>query len=183
MPLFKSIEPDVYLVDTSAWLNIDLRSDADNVWNLINGLIRQGRIVACAQVLNELRENPMYLSRFHPYESALQAGDRNADDLAYLMHVGKVTHDHPGMACARGKKTKADPYIIALAELEKYIVVSDETCAKTQSRKIPGVCKQRGIKCLTLDEFVRIENEAEQKAHEAMAKDRLKAASASPTAI
>jgi hypothetical protein len=154
LPLFRCIEPDVYLIDTSAWLNIDSRTDSDDLWKLIISLIEQGRIVACAQVLGELRDDPIYRSRLKPYERALQAGDRSGDDIAYLKHVGKVTHDHPAMSKAMGWKTPADPYVVALAELENYVVVSDETTAIKRSRKIPGVCQQRQIRCITLDEFV-----------------------------
>jgi hypothetical protein len=167
MPLFRSVEPNVYLIDTSARINIDLRDDSADVWNLIVALIRQGRIVACAQVLTELRDNPIYLLRLHPYEAALQAGDRSAEDVEFLLFVGKVTHAHPGMCAARGKKTKADAYVVALAELEKYVVVADETCTHRPNRKIPGVCQQRGIDCWSLDKFVTVENEAERKAREA----------------
>ena len=154
LPLFQSTEPDVYVVDTSAWINIDLRKDAAGVWSLVVALIGQGRIVACNQVLQELRDTPLYLIRLQPYEDALAAGDRPNDDLAYLAHVGRITRDHPAMCGARGSKTKADPYVVALAELDKYVVVADETCAHRPNRKIPGVCKQRGIRFLSLEEFV-----------------------------
>jgi rRNA-processing protein FCF1 len=166
IPLLRAGLPAVYLIDTSAWLNIDTRQDFADVWQLVISLIQQGRIVVPAAVLNELRDNPMYLSRLQEYEAVLQAGDRKADDLEYLMLVGKITHDYPAMSGARGIKTKADPYIVALADLEKYIVVTDESL-KHENRKIPGVCKHYGITCLTLDEFVRTENEAERKATEA----------------
>lgn len=152
LPLFKSVLPDVYLIDTSSWLNIDLRADYDDVWRLIVDLIEQGRIVACAQVLAELRESPIY-AWLRPYEEALQAGDYSSDDPAYLQHVGRITHDHPGMCKATGVKTPADPYVVALAELEGYVVVADES-TKRPNRKIPGVCQQRRIRCVTLAQFI-----------------------------
>jgi hypothetical protein len=154
-PLFQSTEPDVYVIDTSAWINIDERRDSEAVWRLIVVLIEQGRIVACAQVLGELRENPMYEPRLKPYERALQVGDRNSDDPDYLRYVGRITHDYPGMCKARGRKTPADPYVIALAALDGYVVVADESMRRP-NRKIPGVCKQRGIRCLTSPEFVEV---------------------------
>jgi hypothetical protein len=155
LPLFTSTEPDVYLIDTSAWLDIDLREDAGEVWQFIVDLIEQGRIVACAEVLGELQENPIYLLRLERYEAALRAGDRKSDDIEYLIHVGKITHEHPAMSKATAQKTPADPYVIALAELEGYVIVADETCRKRPNRKIPGVCKMRQMRCMTLDEFVK----------------------------
>lgn len=152
-PLFRKIEPDVYLIDTSAWINIDERSDSQDVWQLIVALLEKGRIVACAQVLAELRDNPMYETRLKPHEQALQAGDRSSDNPDYLRYVGRITYEHPGMSKARGWKTPADSYVIALAELEGYVVVADENM-RHRNRKIPGVCENRGIRCLSSSEFV-----------------------------
>ena len=156
LPLFAATEPDVYLPDTSAWLNIESRSDCEDVWRIIIALINEGRLFICAQVLGELRDDPIYLSRLKRYEKALLAGDR--DDLDYLQHVGRVTHDHPGMSKATGPRTPADSYVVALAELENYVVVADEDLRKRPNRKIPGVCRQRGIRCLTLVQFIKAEN-------------------------
>jgi hypothetical protein len=68
--LFQSIEPDVYLIDTSAWLHIDSRADAEQIWTLAVDLIEQGRVFTCAQVLLELHDNAVYLLRLKPYERA-----------------------------------------------------------------------------------------------------------------
>jgi len=153
LPLFPTEEPDVYLIDTSSWLEIDGRLDSEDTWALIATLIEKGRIVACSQVLDELRDNPIYLSRFKPHEKALLAGSRR-NEIEYLQYVGRVTYEHPAMSKATGIKTPADPYVIALAELEGYVIVADETCRKRPNRKIPGVCKKRGVRCITLGEFI-----------------------------
>ena len=156
LPLFKTLMPDVYLVDTSAWLNIGDRSDCDEIWAMIIALIEQGRVVACAQVIAEMRDDSIYMLRIKPFEKALQAGDRKSDDLVYLQHVGRITYEHPAMSKATSFRNPADPYVIALAELEGYVIVADENCAKRSNRKIPGVCEKRGIRCLSLSEFVAV---------------------------
>jgi Domain of unknown function (DUF4411) len=153
LPLFRDVEPDVYEIDTSAWLNIDSRPDCEDVWRIIVALIERGRIVACAQVIDELRNNSIYASRLQRYEVALRAGDEKSDDPEYLQHVGKITHAYPSMSRATGRRTPADPYVIALAEREHYVVVADESM-KRPNRKIPGVCQQRGVRCITLTEFI-----------------------------
>lgn len=154
-PLFSDTDPDVYLPDTSACINIsEERSDTESVWRLIRDLTEEGRIVVPAQVLGELRDNAMYAMRLKPYERAFQAGDRRADDPEYLMYVGRITREHPGMCKATGWKTRADQYVIALAELERYVVVAHESTVKRSNTKIPGVCKQRRIRCRSVDEFV-----------------------------
>jgi predicted nucleic acid-binding protein len=146
-PLFQHLQPDVYCVDTSAWFNIDRRPDADDVWVLATALIQAGRIVACARVLAELRIDPIYLTRFKPYESALQIGDCAPDDISYLMRVGQITHDFPAMSKATSVRTPADPYVVALAQHYGYVVVTDD-------KKIRSACRKLAIRCLTLPEFV-----------------------------
>ena len=134
-------------------MDIDGRADADDVWMMINRLIAVGRIVAPATVLNELRENPLYNAHLRPHERALTAGVR--DDPTYLLHVGRITRAFPGMSKARGTKTPADPFVVALAEMESYVVVCDESRVR-RNRKIPGVCDQRGVRCVTLEEFIAL---------------------------
>jgi hypothetical protein len=97
-PLFQHLQPDVYCVDTSAWLNIDRRADSDDVWVLVTALVQRGRIVACSRVLAELRVDPIYPTRFKPFEVALRVGDCAPDDVSYLMRVGQITHDFPAMS-------------------------------------------------------------------------------------
>lgn len=155
-PLFRDQEPDVYVIDTSAWINIDARPDCDIAWAVVTALIQKGRIVACAAVLNELRENPFFPRRLKPYADALQAGERGSEDPEYLRHVGYITHKFPGMSKARGPKTPADPYVVALADLEKYVVVVDETPKKKPNRKIPGVCDHLGIRWMPSEEFIAL---------------------------
>lgn len=89
-------------------------------------------------------------------EQALLKGDASGGDIEYLQCVGKITHDFPSMSKATGTKTPADPYVVALAQMEEYTVVADES-KRRKNRKIPGVCEQLGIDCLTLKEFILAE--------------------------
>ena len=70
---------------------------------LIVDLIEQGRIVACGPVLGELRNDPIYEERLKPYEKALRAGDHGSDEIDYLQHVGRITHDYPAMSADSGE--------------------------------------------------------------------------------
>lgn len=150
-PLFRAGNP-VYVIDTSAWSNMQDRPDFENVWRIVVTLIEQGRIVAPAPVFDEL-ENEAIVKRMLLYEKALRAGDEKSDNPEYLLHVGRITHKFPSMCKARSKKTPADPYVIALAEREGYVVVCDES-TKRPNRKIPGVCRNLEIPWKTLDEFI-----------------------------
>jgi hypothetical protein len=156
LPLFQDTEP-VYVIDTSAWLNIDSRPDAAQVWDLIDSLINKGRIVVPRDVIRELRDNPIYKSHVKLHEPVLLASDHGEDPM-FLQRVGIIVNKYPGMSKARGTRTPADPFIIAFAEMHGCIVVCDETTTKRRNRKIPTVCADRKIKCLTLNEFVKAED-------------------------
>jgi len=156
MPLFPDEELDVYVFDTSAWVNAGLHRNSEKVWMTIIDLIGYRRVFTCSQVMIELKPDPIY-ERVKRYEKALLAHDGKLSDPEFLQAVGQITHDHPGMCKARGEKTPADPYVIALAQLENYIVVADEGTARRKSRKIPGVCQKLGICCRSLEEFITAE--------------------------
>jgi len=149
LPLFEPTEPKVYLFDTSAWLNIESLPKSEEIWSAIRSLAQDGRVSTCTQVLGELRDDPIYAARIKPMEQALLNGDASGGDIEYLQHVGKITHDFPSMSKATGTKTPADPYVVALAQMEEYTVVADES-KRRKNRKIPGVCEQLGISCITL---------------------------------
>lgn len=150
--LFDGPDSEVYLIDSSAWFNIDVRGDHEQVWQMIYRLIAEKRIVICAAILDEIRNSSVY-ERIKLHEAALKDGDLASTDLEYLQLIGKITHEHPTMSRARSRKFAADPYVVALAKLQGYTVVADESNTRA-NRKIPGACRKLNVRCLTLDEFV-----------------------------
>jgi hypothetical protein len=89
-------------------------------------------------------------NRLEEYEGALRAAER-MDDLEYLRKLGEVTQRFPSMCHATGSRECADGYVVALAALDGYTVVADESL-KRRNRKIPGACEQLGVKWLGLEE-------------------------------
>jgi len=146
-------EPDAYAVDTSAWLNIDSLPNSEDAWVAIQRLIKDGRLFTCQQVLVELHDDPIFLARIKPFEKALLAGGGRSNDPLYLLQVGQITHDFPAMSKATSSKTPADPYIIALAKMEGYVVVADEGTRRI-NRKIPGVCQRLNIRCIFISQMI-----------------------------
>jgi hypothetical protein len=80
LPLFVATEPDVFVMDTSAWLNIESRRDREDAWRIVFSLIDAGRLFVCAEVLRELRDDPIYY-RLKPYERALLAAEDSNDSI------------------------------------------------------------------------------------------------------
>ena len=146
-------EPDAYAVDTSSWLNVDSLPNCEDAWVFIQRLIRAGRLFTCSQVLVELHDDPIFLLRIKPFEKALLSGGGRNNDPSYLLRVGRITHDYPAMSKATSSKTPADPYIVALAQMEGYVVVADEG-TKRINRKIPGACQKLGIRCIMISQLI-----------------------------
>lgn len=48
----------------------------------------------------------------------------------------------------------ADPYLISAAMVDGSVVVTNETIHKHPKRKIPFVCSELNIPCMTFDEFM-----------------------------
>jgi hypothetical protein len=154
--LFEPTPPNVYLFDTSAWLNIESLPNKENIWALVGKLVDEGRICTCHEVIPELRDDPVYERRIKPMEKTLLAGCPNSSDIPFLQRVGRITHDHPSMSKATSAKNPADPFVVALAQVEGYTVVADES-KNRPSRKIPGVCAKLKIPCITLKQFIKDE--------------------------
>jgi hypothetical protein len=76
--------------------------------------------------------------------------DTGAVDILYLLKVGEITRRFRGMAKPTSKKTRADPYVVALAYMDGYTVVADE-------HKILRACDALKVKCMTLPAFIRAE--------------------------
>jgi hypothetical protein len=150
--LFDGPEPEVYLIDSSSWFNIEIHLDGGKIWPRIYKLIGEKRIVVCGEVFEEIRKSPIY-ERLRFHEAALREGDLPTSDVEYLQLIGKITREHPSMSKARSRKFCADPYIVALAKIQGYTVVADESDGRA-NKKIPGACKKLGVRCIKLPQFI-----------------------------
>ena len=154
-------EPDAYAVDTSSWLNVNSLPNCEDAWVTIQRLIKAGRLVTCSQVLTELHDDPIFVPRIKPFERALLSGGGRNNDPEYLLAVGRITHDYPAMSKATSSKTPADPYIVALAQMEGYVLVADEGKRRI-NRKIPGACQKLEIRCITISQLIEEVSAAEK---------------------
>lgn len=56
---------------------------------------------------------------------------------------------------SRTDRSRADPFVIALAKVENYTVVTEEKHGTLTKPKIPIVCEHFGIRCINLLQFIR----------------------------
>jgi hypothetical protein len=70
-----------------------------------------------------------------------------------VQHILSV---HKKLLDTRKSRSGADPFVIALAEIEKCGVVTDEKATGSDSRpNIPDVCSARGVPCITFLEMIQ----------------------------
>jgi len=151
----------IYIMDTSSLIKIKEqypRLIFPGVWQKLEDLCKNGRLIAPYEVLKEIEEGDdelnIWAKRFRNIFIKPDRGQTEA--------VKDILSKHPYLAKPQKPGPNADPWIIALAirENEKtqqslfpniYIVVTEES--KIKSQKIPSVCKNYGIGCINILEL------------------------------
>ncbi len=147
-----------YSVDTSAILRFAVRSypiaNFPSLWGRIETLIADGRFRATELVLDELKKKEDDTYRwfkvrdrmFVPLDAEIQRVARN------------ILRSHPRLVDQRKGRSGADPFVIALGEMNGWTVVTDEDVGNAAKPHIPFVCQARGVEVLSVLEFIRRED-------------------------
>ena len=143
-----------YSFDTSAILNPWRRhyplETFPSLWNRLDELIDAGDIIASEEVLEELRRkddevHQWALERrqmFIPLYPDIQQS------------VINILTNHPRLIDNRKNRSGADPFVIALAQVENCTVVTYETPSHSPNRpRIPDVCDAMGIRCINMTDL------------------------------
>lgn len=148
----------VYCIDTSSILEARVRSYPPDVfatlWEKIEGLITAGRLLASEEVLRELEKKSDDTYRWAKGQAGLFVPlDRGQTD-----EVSRIEGAFPHLVHKIKNRSVSDPFVIALAKLRGYTIVTEENeSTSPQKPKIPDVCAVYGIKCITFLEVVRHE--------------------------
>ncbi len=146
-----------YCIDTCALIDLWRRHYPPDVfpglWEDIERLVNQGRLIAPREVLEELRgvddEILEWAKRHGKMFLAL--------DEDQLREVTTILEDFPRLIDPNKETPEADPFLIALAGTRKWTVVTSERARTSPDGrpKVPDVCKSRGVECISLIEFFR----------------------------
>lgn len=157
----ESAEEFVYVVDASSWISVEGNPDANRILARIDDLIERGRIKCPPQCLREIRSTYMKGWTKARYK---QIAHNLRTKVDFLQLLGAVTHKFSGMAGARGKRNRADPYLVAYAACRNAtenptvcVVVCDESALVRPNRKVPTACKAFGVESITLKEMLKRE--------------------------
>ena len=78
-------------------------------------------------------------------------------DEAEQAQVDYIVNTYNGLVAAGKEKFQADPFVIAMAKVNGYTVITEET-GPTSLKKIPGVCNAMKIDCINLMQLIDAED-------------------------
>jgi len=145
-----------YSIDTSAlvqgWKKLYPIDILPGLWDNIGGLIDGGILGATQLVERELGRGADDLATWAKMKTGLFVP---VDDKIQEV-VKKMMQDHPNLANAVAVRNDADPFVIALAQIQSCTVICEENKRNDRnSTKMPDLCDYFGIRCISLLELIR----------------------------
>ena len=150
----------IYFVDTNEWINLNRHYPKEvfsGLWENIENLISEGRILSPNEVLDEIKRGHDELVEWCRTHRTMFL---NTDKL--IGQVQKILKEHPTLVNPNARYESADPYLIALAASYKDnilgqspIIVTDENVNKTS--RIPYAARDNGVQTCKLVEMVQRE--------------------------
>lgn len=151
-----------YIFDASSWISIEKDLAQNLILSKILDLVAAGRAYCPPEAWEEVRNCPQVRAWLSQYEDSVVKKIAHPE---YFRRIGQVTHRFPSMSGARGRKNRADPYLVGMASFLNdtsnptvHIVVSEESALKRPSRKISTACDEFGVQHLNLWQVLRKES-------------------------
>lgn len=148
-----------YVFDTSsligAWTRTYPPDLFPGLWGEMDGLVAAGRLVAPDEVLRELEKQDDDLKDWVKDRSDRMVVPASR---AIMLEMRDVLASHPKLSMAGKGRGIADPFVIALAAIRDFVVVTQERGGTAQKPRIPSVCTARGVECISMLEVIRRES-------------------------
>ena len=161
------ITDDVYSIDTNVFLdiwcppegNIYSKTRMPELWEHIEKLVKDGRIIASREVYDELCDHasPDFKKWLDDHKSMFSLSDKQvgyAEDIINKVYAKYKDGYRPEV------KDAADPFVVALALEHSAVVLSQEQRqdphdpALVNGPKIPTICAEYNTLCVNIEEFV-----------------------------
>jgi len=124
------------------------------VWDRLDDLIADGSLRATEEVLTELERKDDEVFTWARQRSDLFV----AIDARIQIAVSEILASHERLLDTRANRSAADPFVIALAQIEQCAVVTGERATGSLTRPhIPDVCIDLGVPSMTLLQLLRAE--------------------------
>lgn len=124
------------------------------VWDRLDELIHDGSLRATEEVLVELerKDDEVHAWARKREQLFVPIDDRIQDMVTEILAI------HERLLDTRSGRSAADPFVIALAEVENCAVVTGERATNSAERpNIPDVCVARGVRAISLLQLLREE--------------------------
>ena len=153
----------MYSIDTNIYLDWWVRRYPEDVFPTyraqVEGLITAGKWNAVERVQDEI--NHVGTAPLKAWAKG-QRGQFIKHDGALILEAKAITTTYPGLIDPYARHDEADRYVIALAKLKSWTVVTHETPARSKKNAlrthfIPDVCRAVGVPCIDLLELMRRE--------------------------
>lgn len=152
--------PAVYYLDANVFIQASQYyysfSLCPNYWDVLKNLGKEGLIVIPREILNELTAKDDALSIWLK-DCNIQVIETDAEVIANLKRIMGHDPKHKLLADNSKGRSIADPWLIAHAMAKGGVVVSKEVRTTRPIKKkirIPDVCDNMGIRCITDFEFL-----------------------------
>lgn len=148
----------VYSIDTSAILDGHNRHYPPDVfpklWDNLQVLISDGKLRATELVLKELERKDDAAKAWTKKQSTLfQEVDEGVQKI-----VTTIMGKYPQIMKKGGQKNEADPFVIAFAKYNNFIVVTGEIKPGSENKPtIPFLCREFNVKYINILELIRLE--------------------------
>lgn len=148
-----------YSVDTSALTEAWVRSYPPDVfpslWHHLEELVKKRRLLAVDEVLHELerKDDDLYQWCLAKKKKMFILLGRNQQ---IQRRAARIINQFASLINPSNPRGGADPFVIALAAEWELTVVTGER-SKPSKPKIPDVCRELGIPCISLVELFKNE--------------------------
>ena len=148
----------IYSIDTSSIIHGWYRYYPPDVflavWQELDSIILDGRLIATEEVLHELEKQDDDVYKWAKQRSQLFI----PLDIPIQRAGASIINAHPRLVDNRRNRSAADPFVIALAQIEDATVVTGENPTNNAEKpNIPDVCRAMNIPCINLLQLIRLE--------------------------
>lgn len=150
----------IYVLDTSVISALHrnfYRDRFPTLWKRFDGMTAAGGFTSTREVFRELEDwGGRSLEWAKTNRDLFTIPDaREGSIVAKIFAIPHFQANIERQKLLKGGKN-ADPFLVARAEIIGGTVVTMER-EKPGAAKIPNICKQRGVKCMDLEEFMKVE--------------------------
>ena len=153
----------VYSLDTSslidAYRKLYPMDNFPSLWQDIENLIRQDRLIMSEFVFAEAMRDK-FLDDWCTNRKLKSQLELKIDDFDQIA-VRDILAEYPGILNLKKGKSLSDPWVIAVAKryFQNVVIVSEEKLTgNLQHPRIPDVCKDSNIECVTISGMIQRED-------------------------